>query len=183
MPIPAPIGQCSSSPMILRGSALLYSITNSLDDPASRRTSRTSQSNANHATLDTWHTMSKVQPQILSTFSKTSAITAREASGNKQLGQEVDDGVRSANYALHFFSPAPLPFHGIFLWPYACISVTSKCISSSHGKSNHVCVKKLTWRRLEVAFANVVQAGFSANENVSHCLLSDMSITLCDMCT
>jgi hypothetical protein len=120
---------------------------------------------------------------MLSTSSKIPAITAREASGNKQLGQEVDDGVRSANYALHFFSPALLPFHGIFLWPYACISVANKCISSSHGKSNHVCVKKLTWRRLEVAFANVVQAGFSANENVSHCLLSDMSITLCDMCT
>jgi hypothetical protein len=44
MPIPAPIGQCSSSSMILRGSALLHSIANSLDDPASRRTSRTSQS-------------------------------------------------------------------------------------------------------------------------------------------
>jgi hypothetical protein len=148
MPMPAPIGQCSSSSMILRGSALLYSIANSLDDPASRRTSRTSQSNTNHATLDTWHTISKVHPQLLSTFSKTPAITARGASGNKQLGQEVDDGVRSVSST--FFSPALLPFHGIFLWPYACISVTSKCISSSHGKSNHVCAKELTWRRLEV---------------------------------
>jgi hypothetical protein len=114
MPMPAPMEQCSPSSMILRGSALLCSIANSLDDLASRRTLRTFQSDASQTrSLGLWDTRYRhrmpvtLSPRFAHKYCRYSAKywrserlkRAERSNWEKRLG----NGVRSANHALHFF--------------------------------------------------------------------------------